>query len=136
MREWKVGASQSGALVVSRGVTIVGSLSVEGDVLVEGTIDGDIRCGGLQIAERGAVEGLIVAESVVVLGEFMGLIYARELVLGAGSAVEGQIYHNKLVLEEGSYFEGKSRRHGDPLLIAPAEERRQSARDGLRARAA
>ena len=136
MREWKVGASQSGALVVNRGVTIVGSLSVEGDVLVEGTVDGDVRCGGLQIAERGAVEGLIVAESVVVLGEFMGLIYAHELVLGAGCAVEGQIFHNKLVLEEGSYFEGKSRHHGDPLLIAPVGQRRASAREGLRDRAA
>lgn len=128
--------SRNGALVVSRGVTIDGSLSVEGDVLVEGSVDGDVRCTGLQIAERGAVEGLIVAERVVILGEFMGTIYTRELVLGAGCAVEGQIYHRTLVLEEGCYFEGKSRRHGDPLLIAPVAQKRASGGAGLEGRAA
>lgn len=134
MRDWKGGgaASRKGALVVNRGVAIVGALTVEGDVHVEGTVDGDIRCGSLQIVERGIVEGLIVADRVVVLGEFSGMIYARELVLAAGCAVEGQIYHHTLVLEEGCYFEGKSRRHSDPLLIAPVPETRASLADGLR----
>ncbi|KAB2940949.1 MAG: polymer-forming cytoskeletal protein [Hyphomicrobium sp.] len=108
-----------GALVINRGVTIIGALSLDGPVTIEGTIDGEVRCSNLQITERGEVEGLIVADKVVVLGEFSGAIYARELVLGAGCAVEGQIYHKKLVLEEGCYFEGQSRRHGDPLKIAP-----------------
>jgi cytoskeletal protein CcmA (bactofilin family) len=134
MRDRSGGAapSRSGALVVNRGVSIVGALTVEGDVHIEGTVDGDIRCGALQIAERGIVEGLIVANRVVVLGEFVGMIYARELVLGAGCAVEGQIYHHTLVLEEGCYFEGKSRRHGDPLRIAPLPETRDSLADSLR----
>ena len=138
MREWKGGtlASRSGALLVARGVSIVGSLAVEGDVHVEGTVDGDIRCGSLNIAERGIAEGLIVANRVVVMGEFIGMIYARELVLRAGCAVEGQIFHNKLVLEQGCYFEGKSRRHGDPLLIAPVAAPRASAAEGLRDRVA
>jgi cytoskeletal protein CcmA (bactofilin family) len=108
-----------GALVINRGVTIIGALSLDGPVLIEGSIDGEVRCSKLQITERGEVEGLIVADSVVVLGEFSGAIYARELILGAGCNVEGQIYHHKLVLEEGCYFEGQSRRHGDPLKIAP-----------------
>jgi cytoskeletal protein CcmA (bactofilin family) len=140
MRDWRGGGprSRNGALVVSRGVTIVGALSVEGDVLVEGTVDGDVRCSRLEVAERGAVEGLIVAERVVILGEFAGIIYARELFLGAGCAVEGQIFHNKLVLEQGSYFEGKSRRHGDPLLIAPVPKThaRGDAGGGLHERVA
>jgi len=108
-----------GALVINRGVTIIGALSLDGPVLIEGTIDGEVRCSKLQITERGEVEGLIVADKVVVLGEFSGAIYARELILGAGCNVEGQIYHHKLVLEAGCYFEGQSRRHGDPLKIAP-----------------
>ena len=107
------------ALVINRGVTIIGALSLDGPVTIEGTIDGEVRCSNLQITERGEVEGLVVAEKVVVLGEFSGAIYARELILGAGCNVEGQIYHHKLVLEAGCYFEGQSRRHGDPLKIAP-----------------
>jgi len=111
--------SAKSALVISRGVTIVGALSLDGPVCIEGSVDGEVRCSTLKITERGEVEGVIVADKVVVLGEVSGAIYARELTLGAGCNVEGQIYHKKLVLEEGCYFEGQSRRHGDPLKIAP-----------------
>ena len=74
-------------LVINRGVTIVGSLFYDGQIQVEGTIDGEVRCSALQITERGAVEGLIVAESVDVRGEANGSILRREasfadLVLG------------------------------------------------------
>ena len=65
---------------------------------------------------------MIVAERVIVLGEVNGNIYANELILGAGCAVEGQIHHQKLVLEKGCYFEGKSRRHENAVSAAPGPQ--------------
>jgi cytoskeletal protein CcmA (bactofilin family) len=116
--------SKKGTVLINRGVTIVGSLSLEGDVFIEGTVDGEVWCTSLEIDSRGIVDGLIVAERVVVLGEFRGHIYAGELVMRTGCAVEGQIYHTKLVLEEGCYFEGKSRRHANPRQLAPVAQSR------------
>ena len=107
------------ALVISHGVTIVGSLFYDGQIQVEGTIDGEVRCSALQITERGAVEGLIVAESVDVRGEANGSIYAEKLVLRTTCSVEGEVYHHNLVLEDGCLFEGKSRRHANPVKLAP-----------------
>ena len=115
-------ARSSRGLLVSRGITIVGSLSLRGEVVIEGAVDGEVRCTSLQIAERGVVDGLVVADKVVVLGEFVGAIYAKEIRLGAACAVEGHIFHRKLVLEEGCYFEGKSRCYSNPLAHAPAAE--------------
>ena len=111
-----------------------------------------MRCTELQIAERGMVDGLVVADKVIVLGEFVGAIYANEIVLGAACAVEGHIFHRKLVLEEGCYFEGKSRcycepdcacarrragalerRGADRLLVKPARLRPSSSRIALAA---
>jgi cytoskeletal protein CcmA (bactofilin family) len=123
-----------GSVVINRGVTILGSLSLEGDVFIEGTVDGEVWCTTLEIDTRGIVDGLIVAERVVVIGEFRGHIYAGELVLRTGCAVEGHIFHNKLVLEEGCYFEGKSRRHPDPRQLAPVAEGRPSMSEQLEAR--
>jgi cytoskeletal protein CcmA (bactofilin family) len=114
--------SSRGPLVINRGITIVGSLSLKGHVVIEGAVDGEVRCTELQIAERGTVDGLVVADKVTVLGEFVGAIYAKEIVLGAACAVEGHIFHRKLVLEEGCYFEGKSRCYSNPLAHAPAAE--------------
>jgi cytoskeletal protein CcmA (bactofilin family) len=108
-----------GSVVIGRGVTIVGSLFYDGQIQIEGRIYGEVRCSALQIAERGTVEGLIVAKSVDVLGETNGSIYADKLVLRAACAVEGEIYHHNLVLEDGCHFEGKSRRHINPLGLAP-----------------
>ena len=108
------------ALVINRGAAIVGSLTLEGHIQIDGAVDGEVRCKALRIGERGLVEGLIVAEKVVILGEFAGEIYADEIVLGAACAVDGTICHNKLILERGCYFEGKSRRYADPLAHAPA----------------
>ena len=106
-------------LVINSGVTIVGSLFYDGQIQVEGTIDGEVRCSALQITERGAVEGLIVAESVDVRGEANGSIYAEKLVLRTACSVEGEVYHHSLVLEDGCLFEGKSRRHANPVKLAP-----------------
>jgi cytoskeletal protein CcmA (bactofilin family) len=128
--------SRKGALVISRGASIVGSLTLQGDIFIEGTVEGEVRCTTLQITERGAVDGLIVAERVIVLGEVNGDIYANELILGAGCAVEGQINHNKLVLEKGCYFEGKSRRHEDPQRAAPRPELRAALHDEMAEHAA
>jgi len=108
------------SLVINRGISIVGSLTIEGLVHIDGAVDGEVRCKAIRIGERGLVEGLIVAEKVVVLGEFSGEIYADEIVLGAACSVDGTICHNKLILEKGCYFEGKSRRFADPLAHAPA----------------
>ena len=77
--------------MISRGVTIVGSLFYDGQVQVEGTIDGEVRCSALQITELGAVEGLIVAESIDVRGEANGSIYAEKLVLRTACAVQGEV---------------------------------------------
>ena len=122
-----------GSVVINRGVTIVGSLSLDGEVFIEGTVDGEVWCTTLEIDTRGIVDGLIVADRVVVLGEFRGHIYAGELVLRTGCAVEGHIFHNKLVLEEGCYFEGKSRRHPTPRLLAPVAEDRSPMSEQLEA---
>jgi cytoskeletal protein CcmA (bactofilin family) len=128
--------SSKGTVVINRGVTIVGSLSLEGEVFIEGTVDGEVWCTGLEIDTRGIVDGLIVAERVVVLGEFRGHIYANELVLRTGCAVEGQIFHNKLVLEQGCYFEGKSRRHNNPQQLAPVVQGRAPMSELLEERVA
>lgn len=99
--------------------TIVGALHFDGAVVLDGEIRGEVRCKSLAISERGAVDGLIVAETVVVAGEVLGTIYAERLVLRAACQVEGDIFHRELSLEDGCYFEGRSRRHTEPLGLAP-----------------
>lgn len=97
-------------LSIPRKATIDGSIDFPGRVVVDGAVNGDVRCHSLTISERGQVDGTIIAKSVVVLGDVNGSIYAEDLVLRTACSVVGDIFHETLLLEDGCFFEGKSRR--------------------------
>src|SRR5690606_37917220 len=85
-----------GPLVLDRRVLLIGTLIYDGEVHLAGRIEGEVRCRKLQVAERGSVEGDIVADRAVILGEVNGSIYANHLMLGTACTVEGDIYHRHL----------------------------------------
>lgn len=110
------------ALTIPRKATVEGSLSFPGPVVIDGTVLGDVRCTSVVISERGIVDGAILAESVTVMGEVTGEIFAITLTLKTACSVTGDIFHRHLALEDGCFFEGKSRRHQEPLnLVSFAE---------------
>lgn len=104
-------------LTLPRQVIVEGAFEYPGPLLLSGTIDGDVVCTELTIAERGIVNGSVRADAVIVMGEVNGEIYANTLTLKTASSVTGDIFHNQLVLEDGCYFEGKSRRMIIPLEL-------------------
>ena len=108
-------------LLLGPEVDVAGSIYIDGNVRLEGTIDGEIRCTELDVGKQARVRGRIVAERVTVYGTVVaGSIYANVLILRPGCNVEAEIYHEQLQLEQGSYFDGKSRRVTDPTTLAPA----------------
>ncbi len=106
------------ALSIPRLAIFEGIIEYPGPMVISGTIDGDVTCTSLVITERGIINGSVRSDSVTVLGEVNGEIYANTLTLKTASSVYGDIFHNHLVLEDGAYFEGKSRRMIVPLELA------------------
>jgi cytoskeletal protein CcmA (bactofilin family) len=117
MRELKPAGGIGRTLTIPRTATIEGGIDYPGPLVVEGTVLGDVNCLSLIVAERGVVEGTIKSEVVTVIGEVSGEIFANELILKAACQVNADIVHKTLLLETGSFFEGKSRRHTDPLQL-------------------
>lgn len=113
------GRTEAPPTVLGPHVVIEGNLSVPGEVRLEGVVFGDVRCRVLIVAEQAEVDGMIVADQVAIAGRARGAIFADTLALRSGCAVEAEIYHRTMTLEQGAYFEGKSRRHEDPLSLAP-----------------
>ena len=103
---------------VPRKAIIEGAVEYPGPMVVAGVVEGDVTCTTLTVSERGIINGSVRADTVTVLGEVNGEIYANTLSLKAACSVTGDIYHNQLVLEDGCYFEGKSRRMILPLQLA------------------
>jgi cytoskeletal protein CcmA (bactofilin family) len=106
---------RSSPSVIGPDLVIIGNLVSNGQVQVDGEVQGDIHGTHIVIGEGARITGGIVSEEVVVRGTVMGSIRGRKVMLQAESKVEGDIYHKSLAIEQGAYFEGKSRRTDDPL---------------------
>ncbi len=100
-----------GALsIIGADITIVGDLSSEGEVQVDGFIDGDIRTKTLLIGESATVKGEIVGDTVHVYGKVNGLIKARAVTLAKSARVVGNILHETLSIEDGASLDGHCKR--------------------------
>lgn len=107
------------ASLVAAGVRITGNLETQGDLHLDGAVEGDLRVGFLVIGEPGSVNGAIHADSVEVRGRVTGVICARRVKLWSTARVDGDISHTEIAIEAGAHFEGRSL-----ALVPPAEETR------------
>ena len=101
------GSKQRGT-VIAKGLKIVGSVTAEGLVEVNGQIDGELHCTSLVIARGAHVTGTVAAERVVVDGKVEGPIQGGEVFLKSQAHVVGDIHHQSLAIESGAYFDGRS----------------------------
>lgn len=103
--------------VRSRNVSVIGptlvfrgELSADEDLVIEGTIEGNIAHHekNLTIGRQGRVTADIHASAVIVEGELNGDIHSDGLVsLAENATVNGNINCARLVMEEGACFNGK-----------------------------
>ena len=100
--------SKRDGTVIAEGLKIVGSVTAEGLVEVNGQIEGEIHCTSLIVSRGAQVAGVIAAERVVVDGRVEGPIQGGEVVLKSQAHVVGDIHHQSLAVEKGAYFEGRS----------------------------
>jgi len=96
--------------IIGRGAKFVGTLELDGSVLVEGHCDGTIRTQGqLSIGPNGTIEGELKGKTVSVGGKVRGLVVAEETlhVLSSGS-LEGEVFYGKLRVDSGGIIDGRS----------------------------
>jgi cytoskeletal protein CcmA (bactofilin family) len=108
--------------IIAEGLKIVGSVTAEGLVEVNGQIEGDLYCTSLIISPQASISGGVQAERVVVNGRVEGPIHGGEVVLKSHAYVVGDIEHETLAIESGAYFDGRSVHVGQLNGHAKAEK--------------
>jgi cytoskeletal protein CcmA (bactofilin family) len=101
--------------LISADVHIVGTLSAEGEMQIDGKVEGNVRAHRAVIGSSGVINGEVVAEEIVIRGEVNGPIRGRLVQLSAGARVVGDIVHWTISVESGAEFEGNIRRSDTPL---------------------
>jgi cytoskeletal protein CcmA (bactofilin family) len=112
--------------IISADLTVTGTLVSNGDIQIDGVVQGDVRSVGLVIGDKAEINGEVLAEDITVRGKVTGRIRARKVLLAATSHVEGDILHEAFAVESGAFFEGNCRHSDNPLDDnAMAEENRK-----------
>lgn len=96
------------ASVIAHDITIMGDISGDGELHVDGVIRGDVRVARLSIGETGHIEGTVIAEALENRGRIVGSITAKQVRLMGSCFVDGDITHEQLTMESGAFFQGRS----------------------------
>ena len=94
--------------------TFEGKLSFEGTVRIDGHFKGEIKTDNILVVGQGArVEALVSVGSIVINGEVVGDITAKQSVeIQAPGKVRGNIATPQLVIAKGVIFEGSCQMEG------------------------
>ncbi len=95
--------------VVSQNTKIVGEISLESNLHVDGDVEGTIQSSSVvSVGKSGQVKGEIYAQKVLVSGRVNGKIDAKEIEIVTGGRVVGEIYVDNLVIQSMGVFSGVS----------------------------
>lgn len=115
--------SASAPSIISADLVVNGTLTSNGDIQIDGKVEGNVHSAGLVIGDKASIQGDVTAEDVTVRGRVKGSIRARKVLLASTCHVEGDILHEAFAVETGAFFEGNCRHADNPLTDDRGERR-------------
>ena len=88
--------------VLSHDIHITGSVAGDGELIIGGVFDGDIRTTGVMVSPGATLTGDIFAERVDIGGRATGKITANHVRLSAHAVFDGEVIAQSLEIEEGA----------------------------------
>lgn len=94
---------------IAMGVKVEGDFTSEGDVIIEGEVNGSVKTlSHLRVGDSAKIHASVSAKNAVVAGEIKGNVTITErLELGEHSVVEGDITTEVLSIAPGARVNGK-----------------------------
>lgn len=95
--------------VIGEGVKLEGNFSGQGDVIVDGAVNGTLKTtGNIQIGHAAYITAEIAGENISIAGKVVGNIKASGAIRIAKSAmIEGDLSCSDIVIESGSNINGR-----------------------------
>ena len=103
--------------LIGVGTTIEGNITSNGDIRVDGGLNGNVNTKGkVIVGESGKINGEVYCKNFELEGSIEGKVFISELLtLRAKSKLVGDITANKLAIEPGAVFTGKCDMSGNNM---------------------
>ena len=102
--------------LLSNDLFIKGNLTTNGDIQIEGEVEGNIKANLLTIGKEAKIKGEINTDELIINGHVSGTIRAKKVTLTSSAKVEGDIIHQTLAIETGAHFEGSIEKSDNPFV--------------------
>jgi cytoskeletal protein CcmA (bactofilin family) len=103
-------AQNGGTNVVTLGPrdTLRGTLDIQGDLRIHGTVDGELKAtGDVAVESTATVQATIEGANVTVRGQVTGNVTAKKrLLLGGSGHLNGDVKVGRLTVEDGATLNG------------------------------
>lgn len=92
--------------IIANGTKLVGDLSSQGGIRVDGIIEGNVKTSGkVVVGKSGLIKGTLNGSDAYFEGKFSGkLTLSGTLTLKASAEIEGDVVAGKLAVEPGATF--------------------------------
>ena len=89
-------------------IEVNGDLKIKGDILIYGTVLGNVECKGKVHTSKGSlINGNVNSKSAYINGKIEGDLRAQDkVVLAKFSQLKGNLVSSTLTIEEGARFDG------------------------------
>lgn len=108
--------------IIAASVKVEGDFASQGNVLIEGVVEGSLRTeSDLRVGERARISADVSAANAVVAGEIRGnLVVGERLELESTARVHGDVKTKILVVASGATINGKLQMGAEAVERAPA----------------
>lgn len=92
--------------IIAQGTKMVGDVTSQGDLRIDGIIEGNIKTSGkVVVGKSGLIKGTLNGTDAYFEGKFSGkLALSGTLTLKASAHIEGEVVAGKLAVEPGATF--------------------------------
>ena len=91
-------------------VTVTGNIGGQGNLHIDGRVDGDVSCTSLIVGNSGQVNGNITADNAKIAGSINGTVAAKVLTIEASARITGDLSYDSVSVETGAQVDGRVKR--------------------------
>ncbi len=96
--------------LLSMDIDFTGNIHSDGELQIDGVVNGNIVANVLIIGETAQIIGEITAESARIHGRVTGQVQANSVSLAKTAHILGDVLHGNIAIEQGAFLEGHCRR--------------------------
>ncbi len=98
--------SNTAPSILSADLHIVGDIDGDGEVHLEGRIDGNVNCERLTVGRSGHIKGKVNCQHAHVQGNLVGSLSSNNVELTESANVVGDVSHERISIDSGAVING------------------------------